>query len=96
MKMEQEAIYFGENDNIKSASCENKTIFNINELNTEKAKLSDKNSYCKDLFEHFFGYRHEGNAFPSQLCIKFPQMNVYTKYYKILFLLIQIKNIIHK
>ena len=85
--MEQEAIYFGENDNIKSASCENKRIFNINELNTEKAKLSDKNSYCKDLFEHFF---------PSQLCIKFPQMNVYTKYYKILFLLIQIKNIIHK
>ena len=27
------------------------------------------------------GYRHEGNAFPSPLCIKLPQMNAYAKYF---------------
>ena len=27
------------------------------------------------------GYKHEGNAFPSPLCIKLPQMNAYAKYF---------------
>ena len=43
--------------------------------------LSDKKSHSKDSFKYFIGYRHEGNAFPSPLCIKLPQMNVYAKYF---------------
>ena len=31
--------------------------------------------------KYFIGYRHEGNTFPSSLCVKLPQMNAYTKYF---------------
>ena len=27
----------------------------------------------------FIGYRHNGNAFPSPLCVKLPQMSAYAK-----------------
>ena len=30
---------------------------------------------------YFIGYRHEGNVFPSPLCIKLPQMKAYAKYF---------------
>ena len=36
-------------------------------------------SYGKNSFKYFFGYRREGNAFPSPLCIKLPHINAYTK-----------------
>ena len=32
-------------------------------------------------FKYFIGYRHKGNAFPSLLCVKLPQMNAYAKYF---------------
>ena len=38
-------------------------------------------SYGQDLFKYVIGYRHKGNAFPSPLCIKLPQMNASTKYF---------------
>ena len=79
--MEQEAVYFWENSIIKSAFHKNKGPININEVDIERIKLSNKKSYGKDSFKYFIGYRHEGNAFPSPLFIKLPQMNVYTKYF---------------
>ena len=87
--MEQEAVYFGENGIIKSAFHKNKRPIDINEIDIERIKLSDKKSYGKVSLECFFdigmkyfiGYRHEGNTFPSSLCVKLPQMNAYTKYF---------------
>ena len=79
--MKQEAIYFGENDIIKSAFHKNKRPINISEVDIEKIELSDKKSYGKDLLKYFIKHRHEVNAFPSPLYIKLPQINAYTKYF---------------
>ena len=98
--MEQEAIYFEENGIIKSAFHKNKRPNNVNEVDIERRALSDKKSLSKDLFKYFTGYRHEGNAFPSPLCIKLPQMNAYTKYFdknnKYINLLVTDKKILEK
>ena len=32
-------------------------------------------------YKYFIGYIHKGNALPSPLCIKLPQMNAYAKYF---------------
>ena len=77
--MEQEAAYFGENGIIKSAFHKNKKPININEVDIEEIVLSHKKSYGKDSFKYFIGYRHNGNAVPSPLCIKLPQVNAYAK-----------------
>ena len=79
--MEQEAIYFRENDIIKNAFHKNKRPININEVDIERINSSDKKSYGKDLSKYFIGYKHEGNTFPSPFCVKLLQMNVYTKYF---------------
>ena len=79
--MKQEAIYFGKNGIIKSAFHKNKRPINIKEVDIERRILSFKKSYGKGSFKYFIGYRHEGNAFQSPLCIKLPQMNAYTKYF---------------
>ena len=79
--MEQEATSFGENDILKSDFHRNKRSININEVDIERIALSDKKSLNKDSFKYFIGYRHEGNAFPSPLFIKLPQMNAYAKYF---------------
>ena len=71
--MEQEVVHFRENSIIKNAFHKNKKTININEV--------DKKSYGKDSFKYFIGYRHEGNAFRSPLCIKFSQMNAYATYF---------------
>ena len=77
--MEQETIHFGENSIIKSAFHKNKKPININEVDIKRIALSDKKSLSKDPFKNFIGYRHEGNAFPSPLCIKLPQKNAFAK-----------------
>ena len=79
--MEQEAEYFGENRIIKSVFPENKRPININEVDIEEIVLSRKKSYSKDSYKYFIGYRHKGNAFPSWLCVKLPQVNAYAKYF---------------
>ena len=79
--MEQVAVHFGENSIIKRAFHKNKKPININEVDIKRIALSDKKSLSKDPFKNFIGYRHEGNAFPSPLCIKLPQMNTYAKYF---------------
>ena len=71
--MPQEALYFSENDIIKSAFHKNKTPININELDIKDILLSHKKPQGKDSFKYFIGYGHKGNAFPSQLCVKVPQ-----------------------
>ena len=79
--MEEEAVCFGENDIIKSAFHKNKRSININEVDIEEIVLSHKESYSKDSFKYFIGYRHQGNAFPSPLRVKLPQMNGYANKY---------------
>ena len=58
-----------------------KKNININEVDVERIALSDKKSLNKNSFKYFIGYRHEGNTFPSALCIELPQMNEYAKYF---------------
>ena len=79
--MEQEAVCFGENSIIESAFHKNKRPININEVHLEEIVLSHKNSYSKDSFKYFIGYRLKCNAFSSPLCVKLPQMNAYAKYF---------------
>ena len=79
--MKQEAMYFGENSIIKSAFHKNKRSININKVDIEEIVLSHKKLYSKDSFKYFIGYRYKGNAFPSPLCVKLPQMNGYAKYF---------------
>ena len=78
-KIEQEAVYFEENSIIKSDFHKNKKLININEVDIEEIVLSHKKSYGKDSFKYFIGYRHNGNAVPSPLCIKLSQVNAYAK-----------------
>ena len=79
--MEEEAVHFRENGIIKSVFPKNKIPININEVDIEEIILSHKESYGKDPFKYFIGYRHKGNAFPSPLCVKLPQMNAYAKHF---------------
>ena len=79
--MEQEVVHFGENSIIKSAFHENEKPININEVDIKRIALSDKKLPSKDSFKYFIGYGHEGNACPSPLYIKLPQMNAYVKYF---------------
>ena len=79
--MEQEAVYFGENDIIRSAFHKNKKPININEIDIEEMVFSHKKSYKKDSFKYFIGYRHKGNAFPSPSCVRLPQMNACAKHF---------------
>ena len=56
--------------------------------------------YGNDSIKYFIGYRHKGNAFPSPLCVKLPQMNAYAKYFdknsKYKYLLANDKEILEK
>ena len=79
--MEQEAVYFGENDIIKSVFRKNKRPIHINEVDIEEIVSSHKTSYGKASFKYFIGYRHKGNAFSSLLFVKLPQMNAYAKHF---------------
>ena len=80
--MERKVLLFGED-------CINQNKFHIQEksINIDKAHikrtvLSNKESFGnKGSFKHFIDYIYEGNALPSPLCITFPQMNAYAKYF---------------
>ena len=74
-------MYVGENGINKSAFHKNKKSININEVDTEEMVLSHQKLYSKSSFKYFIGYRHKGNAFPSPLCAKLPQMDAYAKYF---------------
>ena len=93
-------MYFGENGIIKGAFHKNKKLVNVKEVDIKRIALLDKKPYDKDWFRYFIGYRHEGNAFPSPLCIKLPQMNAYAKYFdkdnKYMNLLVNNKKILEK
>ena len=98
--MEQKVIYLGENGIIKRAFHKNKKPININEAGIKQIVLTYKKSCSKDSFKYFIGCRHKGNAFPSPLCVKVPQMNTYTKYFhknnKYMNLLVNDKKILKK
>ena len=79
--MEQEAVYFEENGIIKNAFHKNERRININKVDIEETVSSHEKSYSKDSFKYFVGYRHKGNAFPSPLCVKLPQINAHAKYF---------------
>ena len=93
-------MYVGENGIIKSAFHKTKKPVKINKIDIERIALSDKKSYGKNSSKYFIGYRHEGNAFPSPLWIKLPQINVYAKYFdknnKYMNILVHDKKILEK
>ena len=72
-----------ENGIIKSFFHKNKKPINISEVDFEEIVLSHKESYDKNSFKYFIGYRyrHKGNAFPSPLRVKLRQMNAYEKFF---------------
>ena len=61
---------------LKALFIKRKTYY-INEVDIKIIALSDKKSLSKDSFKYVIGYIHEGNGFPSPLCIKLPQMKAY-------------------
>ena len=70
IKMEQEALCFGENGIIKNAFLKNKKQININEVDIKRIVSSDEKSYGnKDSFKYFIGQKHKGNRFPAPLII---------------------------
>ena len=54
---------------LKVLSKKIKKNININEVDIKEIVLSHKKSYGKDSFKYFIGYRHQGNAFSSPLCV---------------------------
>ena len=82
--MEQKVLIFNKLYINKNAFHKNKRPISIEKLNIRRMVLSKKYLYGKKgSFKYFIGYIHEGNAFPRPLCIKFPQMNGYIKYFDI-------------
>ena len=74
---------------------------NIDKVDIRKIVLSNKESYCeKGLYKCCIGYIYKGNALPPALWIKFPQINVYAKYFdknkKCINLLVNDKEILEK
>ena len=98
--MEQEALYFRENNIIKKAFHKNKNPIDINEVDVKEIVLSHKKSNGKHLFKYLIGYGHKVNAFPSPLCTELPQMNEYAEYFvennKYMNLLVNVKEILEK
>ena len=85
-KLEKKFLIFGEEYIIKTKFHIYIYIYekqiNIDEVDIKRIVLSNKESYSnKDLYKYFIGYIHKGNTVPSPLCIKFPQMNAYVKYF---------------
>ena len=97
--MEQEAVYFGENDIIKSVFHKNKRPININELDIEEIVSFHKNHILKT---HLNTLLDTGimQCFLSPLCVKLPQMNAHVKYFdknnKCINLLVNDKEILKK
>ena len=77
IKIKQEVVCFEKIASLKALFIKNKRSININKVDIKRTVLSDKKSNGKDSFKYFIGYRHEGNVFPSPLCIKLRQMNAF-------------------
>ena len=82
INMIQKSLSFGENHIIKNAFHQDKIPINIYEVDVQRIVLPDKKSHGnKDSFEYFIGFVYKGNVFPAPLCIKLPQMSLYSKYF---------------
>ena len=73
----------------------------IVKVDIKRIVWSNKELYGnKGLYKYFIGYIHKGNALPSQSWIKFPQINLYAKYFdknnKCMNLLVNYKEILAK
>ena len=54
----------------------------IDAIEINRIMLFEKSPYGnKGLFKHYIEYRHKGEAFPSPLKIKLPQLTGYTKHF---------------
>ena len=71
-------MIFGEEYIIKNKCHIYEKAINIDKVDIERIVLPNKESYGnKGSYKYFIGSIDEGNALPSPLCIKFPQMNAY-------------------
>ena len=80
--MEHIALVFGEYFINRNAFHKNKRPISIDEVDIRRIVLSSKHSYGnKGSFKYFIGYIKKNDPFPAPLCIKFSQINEYTKYF---------------
>ena len=75
--IKHKSLSFDENSIIKNAFHKDKIPINIDEVDIKRMILSDNGN--KDSYKYFIGHIHNGNVFPAPLCIRFPQMNGYSK-----------------
>ena len=80
--MGKKTLIFGEEYIIKNKFHIYERSISIDKVNIKKIVLPKKESYGnKGSCKYFIGYMYEGNALPSPLCIKVPQINAYGKYF---------------
>ena len=80
--MGPKVLSYGETAIIKNAFHKKTTLINIDEIEINRIVLFDKTSYGnKSSFKRYIGYRHKGEAFPSPLNIKLPQLTGYAKHF---------------
>ena len=75
-------MIFGEEYIIKNKFHIYEKSISIDKVVIKRIVLCNKESYNnKGSHKYFIGYIPKGNALPSPLCRKFPQMNAYAKYF---------------
>ena len=80
--MGSKVLSYGKTGINKNALLKTTTSINFDEVEINRIMLFDKISYGnKGLFKYYIGYRHKGEAFPSSLNIKLPQLTGYTEHF---------------
>ena len=80
--MEKKSWYLVKNTLLKINFIIYYKSINIDKVYTKRIVLSNKELHDNNgSYKHFIGNTHKGNSLSSPLCIKFPQMNAYPKYF---------------
>ena len=80
--MRLKVLGYGETCINKNAFQNDTTSINIDEVEINGIMLFDKISYGnKGLFKYYTGYKHKGEAFPSPLSTKHPQLTGNSKHF---------------
>ena len=92
-------MIFGEEYIIKNKFHVHEKSININKVDIKRTCYLI-NHGNKVWYKYFIEYIHKDNVLPTPLCIKFPQMNAYAKYFdknnKCMNLLVNDKEILKK
>ena len=65
---------------MKKKITKSKQQINLDLVNVDQIVISDKFKHSDDAFKYFIGYK--GGKIVKQLCIIFPQMSGYIKYFE--------------